>query len=206
MPDGGRGRRPPATTTSVVGEDWYGRHLLRERHTRVAFVDVDMTELVNEGSTFEECTFAGVRLNASVHSDAAFTSCTFTRSVLFDARFERCKMVGSTFDRCTFDALVVDGGNWGFVDLARADLRSARFTGTRLREADLTGARCHGGTLRDGDLSGAALAGADLSGCDLRGTDLGGIDPLGVDLRRALVTIEQAVVIAEALGVDVRVE
>lgn len=200
------GSRPPGTTTSVMSEDWYGRTLTREHHVRVAFVDVDMTELVDDGSTFEECTFAGVRLNASVHTDAAFTSCTFTRCVFFDARFVRCKMVGSTFDRCTFDALVVEGGNWGFVSLARADLRSARFTGTRLREADLTGARCHGGTLRDGDLSGAALRGADLSGCDLRGSDLGGIDPLTVDLRRTLVTIDQAVLIAEALGVDVRVD
>ena len=206
MADRRHGVAPPATTSTVTGEDWYGRDLAGERHQHVAFVDVDMTEVRNEGSTFEECTFAGVRLNASVHTDAAFVNCTFTRCVFFDTRLVRTKMVGSLFDRCTFDALVVDGGNWGFVGLPGADLRSARFTGTRLREADLTGARCQGGSLRDCDLSGAWLHRADLSRCDLRGSDLGGIDPATVQLRGALVTIDQAVVVAEALGLDVRVD
>ena len=206
MADRRHGAPTAATTSTVTGEDWYGRDLTREHHRRVAFVDVDMTEVRNEGSTFEECTFAGVRLNASVHTDAAFVNCTFTRCAFFDARLLRCKMVGSRFDRCTFEALVVDGGNWGFVGLPGADLRSARFARTRLREADLTGARCQGGSVRDCDLSGAWLHRADLSGCDLRGSDLGGIDPRTVELRGARITIDQAVLVAESLGLDVRVD
>lgn len=194
------------TTTRVVGEDWYGRDLSGAEHRQVAFVDVDMTEVTGTGATFEECTFAGVRFNASRLVGAAFVNCVFRRCSFFDARLERSKLVGSTFDACELDALAVDGGNWSFVVLRGADLRSARFTGVRMREADLSNANLAGATLRDGDLSSAWLTGADLSGADLRGTELTGIEPETVVLRGALVTIPQAVTVAEALGLDVRAD
>ena len=190
--------------TRVVGEDWYGRDLTGAEYRRVGFVDVDLTEATGHGAVFEDCTFAGVRFNASVHTEAAFVGCRFTRCSFFDARFERSKLVGSTFDGCEFDVLRVEGGNWSFVTLTSADLRSARITGTRMREADLGRANLAGATLRDCDLSGAFWEGADLSGADLRGSDLSSIDPLTVTLRGALVGIDQAVVVAEALGLDVR--
>ena len=49
-------------------------------------------------------------------------------------------MIGSRFEDCTWDIAKVEGGNWSFVSLVKADLHSASFTGVRLREADLTGA------------------------------------------------------------------
>lgn len=196
----------PQTTSRVVGEDWYGRDLSGAEHRQVAFVDVDMTEVTGTGAVFEECTFAGVRFNASVHVEAAFVNCTFRRCSFFDARFERSKLVGSGFDDCELGALAVDGGTWSFVRMRGADLRSARFTGVRLREADLSSAVLTGSTLRDCDLSNAWLHGADLTDADLRGTELAGIEPETVLLRGAVVTIAQAVTVAEALGLDVRAE
>lgn len=197
---------PQGTTSRVVGEDWYGRDLSGVEHRRVAFVDLDLTETTGTGAVFEDCTFAGVRFNASVHVEAAFVNCTFRRCSFFDARFERSKLVGSGFDGCELGALAVDGGNWSFVRLRGADLTSARFTGTRLREADLTNVLLAGGSVRDCDLSSAWLEGADLTGADLRGTELAGIDPATVRLRGAIVTIPQAVTLAEALGVEVRAD
>ena len=76
----------------------------------------------------------------------------------------------------------------------------------RMREADLTGAQCQESSLRDVDLAGALLHRANFSGCDLRGSDVTSIDPERTELRGAIVTIEQAVVIAEALGLDVRAD
>jgi uncharacterized protein YjbI with pentapeptide repeats len=58
--------------------------------------------------------------------------------------------------------------------------------------------------LTDLDLSGASLHGASLGGCNLRGSDLAGLDPTVTDLRGAIVTWEQAIVVARALGLDVR--
>ena len=201
-----RGEGAPPTTTTVRGEDWYARDLSGQQFHRVEFLDLDLTEASGVGAVFEECVFRNAKLNASVHTDAAFLSCTFHRSNFFDVRFERCKMVGSTFDDCAWDIAQVQGGNWSFVAMPRADLHSATFTGVRLHEADLTGVRAAGGTLRDCDLSGAWLHRADLSGCDLRGSDLAGIDPVTVNLERAIITLPQAVTIIEAMGLDLRAE
>ena len=203
-----RKRGGPASEAleTVEGADWYGRDISGESHTRIAFVDLDLTEVQDRGATFTECTFRRARFNVSVHVDAAFVNCTFVNCSFFDARFTDCKLVGSTFDRCTFDVMQVAGGNWSHVSLAGADLRRASFRGTRLREADLTGVRCQGAPLRDVDLSGALLHGAKLAGCDLRGSDLSALDPNVVELRGAIVTYEQALVVAAALGLDVRPE
>ena len=190
----------------ISGEDWYARDLTGLHLSDVDLVDVDLTEAFGAGAVFDECTFATVRFNVAVLTDVAFVNCRFTRSSFFDAELTRCKLIGSVFDACSFALTRVEGGNWSFVGLGKADLTSAVLRGVNLREADLTGARCHGATLRDVDLSGALLTGADLSGADLRGSVLIGVDPLETDLRAAIVTIDQAVVVAQGLGLDVRVE
>jgi len=56
------------------------------------------------------------------------------------------------------------------------------------------------------DLGGAWLHRADLGGCDLRGSDLSSVDPETTVLRGAIITIDQTIAIAEALGLDVRAE
>lgn len=194
------------TESTVSGADWCGQDISRQAHARVLFNALDMTETRNTGATFTECTFRRARFNVSVHDSAAFVNCTFTACKFYDATFTECKFVGSTFDGCTFEVMKVVGGNWSFVGLAGADLRTASFRDTRLREADLTGARCQGASFRDVDLSGALLHGVDFSRCDLRGSDLSAIEPGKVELRGAIITIDQTVIIAQALGLDVRAE
>ena len=198
------GAAVPATDSTVTRADWEGEDISEQEHTRVLFVDLDMTEVRNIGAVFTECTFRNAKLNCSVHTDSAFVNCTFSGCNLFDARFDGCKLVGTKFDRCTFELLKVEGGNWSHVGLAGADLRAATFTDVRMREADLTKARLEGASLRGVDLSEAWLHGAKLDECDLRGSDLGAIDFEGVELKGAIVSAQQAVTIAMALGLDVR--
>ena len=206
MPQRPSSSRKPPTESRVVNASWEGEDISRQAHVRVAFSGLDLSEVVNEGATFTECTFHDARFNASRHVDAAFVGCTFTGCSFFDARFTGCKMVGSTFERCAFDLLAVEGGNWSHVSLVRADLRRATFRGARLVEAVLAEARCDGATMRDLDLSGASLDGARLDGCDLRGSDLGGAVLDVQVLRGAIVSYEQAITIAMMLGLDVRSE
>ncbi len=201
-----RGAKAPETQRTIAGADWSERDLSGERHERVAFVDLDLTEARGRGALFTECTFRRARFNCSVHTDAAFLNCTFVNCNFFDARFTDCKLTGSLFDRCTYELMQVSGGNWSHVGLPGADLAKATFRGVRMRDADLTGLRCQGGSLRDVDLAGASLGAARLAKCDLRGSDLGLPDLEGVELRGAIVTHEQALVIAVALGLDVRPE
>ncbi|OCP08353.1 MULTISPECIES: pentapeptide repeat-containing protein [unclassified Ensifer] len=198
------GEAAPKTEVTIAGADWYGRQIERERHQNTLFVDLDLTEAQTVGVVFHECTFRRARFNASSHQASAFVNCTFVACKFFDSRFLECKFVGSMFDACDFDQMQVTGGDWSFTGLPGAALGRASFKEARLREADLTGASLKGGSLRDVDLSGAWLHGADFTACDLRGSDLSAIDPENVRLKEAIITIDQTIVIAEALGLDVR--
>ena len=207
MADRLHGKKAPPTDTTVAGADWSDRALEGETHARVSFVDLDLTEARCRGMAFTDCTFRRARFNCSTHADAAFVNCTFVNCNLFDTRFTDCKLVGSMFDRCTYDLMQVSGGNWSHVGLPGADLARAAFRGTRLREADLTGASFRGGTLRDADLSGALLRQAKLAGCDLRGSDLSALEAEDVlEMRGAVISFEQALVIATVIGLDLRPE
>jgi uncharacterized protein YjbI with pentapeptide repeats len=204
MAERAHGAAAPETLTTISGADWCGQDISRQRHTRVLFVDLDMTEVQNTGAVFTECTFRRSRFNASAHVGAAFVNCTFKACRFFNTSFTQCKFVGSMFDGCAIEMLTVVGGDWSFAGLPGADLRTTSFLGTRLREADLTGARCQGGSLRDVDLSGAWLHSADFSNCDLRGSDLSAIEPENVALKGAVITVQQSITLAQALGLDVR--
>jgi uncharacterized protein YjbI with pentapeptide repeats len=206
MADRAYGAPAPPTETEIRYQDWSGKDLSRQRHTRVAFVEVDFSEVTNKGAVFSQCTFRHCRFNASTHTEAAFVNCTFTYCAFFNATFIGCKLVGSMFDGCTFDLLRCERGDWSFVGLPGADLRRARFGDLRMREADLTGTRCEGATIRRVDLSGAWLHQANFSGADLRGSDLSALDPLNAAIKGAVVDPEQALVIATALGLDVQAD
>ena len=100
--------------------------------------------------------------------------------------------------------LRVEGGDWSFVALPRADLRGVRLTGVRMREVDLTGADLTGGVLTNADLSGGQLAGARLTRCDLRGSDLSAVDPTAVQRTGAIIDPDQALVLARTMGFEIR--
>jgi fluoroquinolone resistance protein len=204
MADRIHGRQPRATETEIRDADWDGEDLSGQRHERVAFSAVDMTEVTDHGAAFSECTFRDCRFNSSAHVDAAFVNCIFTLCTFFDAKFTRCKLVGTVFDGCTFELLEALEGDWSFVGLAHADLRGASFSGTRMREVDLTGARCRGTKFRDVDMSGGITHGADLTGADLRGSALPSLDPASGQLAGAVIDPDQAMVIATLLGLEVR--
>jgi fluoroquinolone resistance protein len=189
---------------SFTGEDWYGEEMADRAYVRCTFSDVDLTEASTRGVRFEECQFFNVRFNASRHADSAFLRCAFRRCNLFQADFSGCKLVGSTFHDTSLRPLTVTGGDWSFVSLAGADLRTAVFRGVRMREADLSGANLKDAVLSNVDLSAAQLRNARLSGTDLRGSDLTGLDPRTCEIAGAIVDANQAVVLALALGVVVR--
>jgi uncharacterized protein YjbI with pentapeptide repeats len=200
-------RNAPETVESITGEDWYGEDITGLTRERIAFRDVDLTETTSTaGATFTDCVFREVRFNVSLHAGAAFANCYFANCSFFDASFTDCKFLGSTFERCTFDRLTVSGGDWSFVGLAGADLRTASFQSVRMREADLTAARCDGATIRHVDLSGASLGKASFARADLRGSDISAIDPVSMPLDGAIITWDQAAVLAAGLGLDVRPE
>jgi fluoroquinolone resistance protein len=188
----------------VTTRDWDAGVGKLTRHEQVEFSGLDLCETDLSGIEFDGCVFRDARFNCSQQADVAYLNCTFVNCNFFDATLTNCKAVGSRFERCTFDITTVDGGDWSFTSLIRADLSSATLTGVRMRETDLTGARCQNGTLRDIDLSGATLTAADFTGCDLRGSDLSALNPTETRIRNAVITLEQAATIAMNLGLQIR--
>ena len=189
---------------TLTTRDWDAGAEKQRRHEEVQFSGLDLCETDLEGIEFSGCVFRDARFNCSRQVDVAYLNCRFVNCNFFDATLTDCKAVGSGFEGCSFDLTTVDGGDWSFIRLPRADLGSATFTGVRMREADLTGVRCRNGTMRGLDLSAAQLTGADFTGCDLRGTDLHAFDPRSIELRDAVITADQAVVLAMSLGLQIR--
>lgn len=193
----------PEEDLVVSGADWYGEDLSGRSYLRCSFFDTDWTEVVNEGGVFDACTFANVKFNASRHTAAAFTNCSFRNCTFFDVSFTDCKMVGSQFLLSTYTLFEASGGDWSFVGLQKAQLGKASFDGVRMREADLTQAVLDKARIVDVDLSGATLTGAKLNGADLRGSDLSALNPMAVELRGATISLEQAAMLATAMGMTV---
>jgi uncharacterized protein YjbI with pentapeptide repeats len=54
------------------------------------------------------------------------------------------------------------------------------------------------------DLSGSQVRHAKFGQADLRGSDLSAFDPYEVELKGAIIGVEQAMTIAQALGLEVR--
>jgi uncharacterized protein YjbI with pentapeptide repeats len=197
-------RVEPVVDESFNDVDWYGEDLGDRVFTRCQFFHVDLTEATSRGAVFTECTFGNVLFNASRHVDSAFLRCTFKRCNLFETEFSGCKLVGSGFHESIVRPLTVDGGDWSFAVLAGADLRGTRWRGARMREVDLAGADCREALLTDLDLSGAQFRAAKLGGCDLRGSDLSALVPGTAELSGAVIDANQAVVLAQTLGLEVR--
>ncbi len=197
------GQPAPPTTSTIRPEDWTGASLTGRRFESVLFLGVDLAEQDQRGAWFSDCTFRKVRFNVSTHLDAAFLNCTFVDCSFFDATFTNCKLVGSMFERCRFGPTKIDGGDWSLVGLPGADLRQVEFRGVALREADLTAARLDGAIVRDVDLRDALLHGISCQGTDLRGSDLSALDPINAEIKDALIDVEQAMVIATALGLRI---
>ncbi|MCA1407735.1 pentapeptide repeat-containing protein [Ensifer sp. IC3342] len=183
------GEAPPKTDTTLGGADWYGRQIERERHENTLFVDLDLTEAQTIGAVFHECTFRRARFNAWSHQASAFVNCTLRLLQVL-----RQPLYGVQVRRQHVQCLRIrpDAGFGRRLVLYRPAGRGARprlLQGHRLGEADLTGAWLHG---------------ADFIVCDLRGSDLSAIEPENVRLKEAIITTDQTIIIAEALGLDVR--
>ena len=112
-----------------------GRDLSGASYERVELVEVDLTEVTATGGSWVDCTFRDCRLTGAALLRTALTGCTFSGCDLSGVTATDCKLVGSRFDRCRYDLLRVEGGDWSFTGLPGAGLA----TGAVHRRADARG-------------------------------------------------------------------
>ena len=166
----------------------------------MTFRGCDFSEVLLDLCEFDRCVFRSCRFAGTVFRRCSVTNCSFPYASLFNVTFDECRMMGSSLAEASVSALTPKGGNWSFtalngLDLSRIVWEGASFEGADLRECKLSGcvfSRC--------SLSGALLTNADLTKADLRGTRTDGVDFLHLKMKDTKIDLEQAVLIAEALG------
>jgi uncharacterized protein YjbI with pentapeptide repeats len=194
MPESG------AQSQTFRNDDWYGEVLGAVRFVDCVFIDVDLSESMTVGATFEGCTFHGVRFNGSTHRTTAFVACEFRRCSLFTATLDGCKLTGSGFAECVMRPLTVIGGAWQSVSLRRHNLAGVDLTAVDLRDADLSMSDLTESVLAETRLEGALVRETDFTRADLRGARLGGVDLSSATLHQTRIDLQAAVMLAELAG------
>ncbi|HBP17115.1 MAG TPA: hypothetical protein DEA08_04870 [Planctomycetes bacterium] len=163
-------------------------HFPESRWTEVAFQGAELRQARLEGSLIEGCAFDQARL-----MQLDLSGGIVSRSKLEQTNLSRIKLAGArlthlVFDDCDLTAADLSGAHLvhcefkaprqlGGANLARVDLRGARFIdcnleGVNLREAKLEGATFISCDLRGANAYEADLAGASLIGCNCEGINL----------------------------------
>jgi uncharacterized protein YjbI with pentapeptide repeats len=196
---------------------------------------IELHELTDQ-ATYSELLIADCRLADQAAEFVTFETTCFKQMAmqraelrglrLADVRFEACDLADSSWERLSasrveligcrliglqatdgrVEDLLIKGCNavhaqfWSTV-FKRVRFESCNLSETNFQSADLTGVvfdKC--------DLRGAKMADAKLAGADLRSSNIDAARVGIKELQGAIVNIEQAVSIARALGVDVRLD
>ncbi len=112
-------------------------------------------------------------------------------------------MIGSAFDGANLSGIVVQGGDWSFVNLRFQDLDGLDLREVRFKGADFAGASMKKCDLRDSVLDGASVTNLKLQKSDFRGASLNEVDLRTADLKGARFDIPQAIHFAQCFGIIV---
>jgi len=140
--------------------------------------------------------FAFSRLDAARFARCDLSFSLFDRSDLYDIELEDCNLRGARFQRAEFGksfgrqivrtSATLRRCNFHLADLSDARLPGCDLSGSHFREADLSGADLEGANLAGCDLFGAILAEAKLADADLRGAEVSGLNLLALASREGL--------------------
>lgn len=137
-----------------------------------------------ESCVFKHCNFSGSALSSIRFIDCMFIGSNLSlvrldKTVLRDAQFKECKMVGLHFEQCDPFGLSFsfEGGLLDQSSFYRAKLKKTVFKGIQLREVDLTECDLTSAVFDNCDLTGAAFENTILEKADLRTSFNYSIDP-----------------------------
>ena len=109
-------------------------------------------------------------------------------------------MTGTTFEECNCTAFQLRAGDWSYTLIQELDLHNAHLEDINFEQADLYGSNFDKSILTRCNFRGANLTGASFRNADLRGSCIAETNLLEMDLKGAKIDLEQAVLLAGALG------
>ncbi|WII72145.1 pentapeptide repeat-containing protein [Bdellovibrio sp. 22V] len=172
-----------------------------------ALLEEQRTEL--SGFDFQEINLTEANLKSAVFVDCKFTKCNLANVsllnvVLRGVLFENSNLMGVNW------ADVRKNGDYHFSGckldygcFQSMDLRGMKFENCSVREADFSGANLSKANFGGSLLSGTSFANANLEKADFRGAKSYFIDPKFVKLKEAKFSFPEALVLIQALGVEV---
>jgi hypothetical protein len=125
------------------------------------------------------------------------------RPLLKRVAFEECRLTGWSANEARWEHVGWTGCSAQYAGFRSARFKSVRFVRCMLAEADFEGADLSGSVFLDCDLTGAQLSGARLLKTDFRGSKLNQIAVGPAELRGAIIDTDQALLVAELLGITV---
>ena len=109
-------------------------------------------------------------------------------------------MTGTTFEDCNCTAFRLNAGDWSYTMIQELDLHGVELADINFEGADLSRANFDKSTLLRCSFRGSNLSGASFRNADLRGSCLSQTNLLDMNLKGAKIDLEQAVLLAGALG------
>lgn len=163
------------------------------------------------GCEFIGIPFAGQNLKGLAFIDCKFTGCNLSNlslmnAVLRDVHFKDCNLMGINWTE------IRKGGTFHFSSckldygcFQRMDLRGQKFEDCSVREADFSEANLAKANFTGCQLSGTIFNNVNLEKSDFRQAHNYFIDPRLAKLKEAKFSFPEAIVLLEALGINVEV-
>lgn len=171
----------------------------------------DMTAVSFADCKFSSCRLSDAEFCRAGFTDCIFVSCDFSNCDFTDAYFNRCvfencKGMGAKFFGSVLYSSRFDGCNLSFAAFSKAKLDSVVFCGCRMSDGAVGECKLKEVKFSDCDFCGCSFFGTKLAGMDLRENSISGIilsDSL-FELRGAVISGEQAELVAKMLGIKVK--
>jgi len=173
------------------------------------FSDAQLANSTFEDCTFKRCRFAERKLVNIRFLDCKFENCDFSLSKVLgttfrDTIFKDCKAIGVNFTQSSgihsvqFIDCKLSDTSW-----QRMDLRYTNFDGSNLANADFENARLDKASFRNARLAGTRFVKTSLIEADLSSASEYLFDPRANQLKNTKVSVPEAIVLLEVLGLKI---
>ena len=196
---------PKSMADLYVDDDFsLGSCLIEDSH----FENQAVSRIALDSARIRNCRFSGTDFGRSDFVDIVFENCDFSNANFSEAglhrvEFRDCKLVGTTFSDCRFKNVLFEASAVNLASFFQNHLSNVRFSDCLAK-----GIYLYECLLKLVEFSACELDTADFFGTSLRGIDISTstFEKLNVShesLQGCLVSSEQAVRVAEILGLVV---
>lgn len=194
-----------AATTELLEDD---AHLECVRALDRSFATQAARDLFIGESRLERIDLSATRLNSLSMRDVILDYCNLAnanweRPFLKRSVFQKCRLTGWTTNEARFENVMLRDCSAQYAGFIGARFNKVRFEKCIFMEADFENSDLSGVVFSECDLIGAQFSGARMAKTDLRTSKIDRIIVGPAELRGAIVEPEQAVMVAELLGLTV---